>query len=81
MGSGNLVAGNRIGTNVAGTAALANGFDGVGMDTSASLNTIGGTTAAARNVLSGNTSSAVEINAANIVARCRRLLRMTHTLP
>ncbi len=48
------VQGNLIGTNVAGTAAIANGQHGIYLATS-SYNTIGGTTAAARNVLSGNT--------------------------
>ena len=63
--TGNLVAGNFIGTDTAGTAALANGNDGVEIDTSASANTIGGTTAGARNVISGNAYAGVEINAAN----------------
>jgi hypothetical protein len=49
----NLVAGNFIGTNAAGTAALGNGGQAVRVD-SQSDNTIGGTTPAARNLISGN---------------------------
>ncbi len=58
--SGNLIQGNFIGTNAAGTAALANG-DGVGVFLNASGNTIGGTSAGAGNVISGNTHNGVYI--------------------
>src|SRR5438128_863891 len=57
---GNVVVGNYLGTNAAGTAATANGNAGVGI--SSSNNTIGGTTAADRNVISGNTAYGVEIS-------------------
>ena len=60
--SGNVVLGNYIGTNAAGTAALANGSDGIRISTNANSNTIGGTTAGAGNVISGNGSVGVEIN-------------------
>ena len=63
--TGNLVAGNFIGTDVTGTVALGNGADGVVIDTSASGNTIGGTTAAARNIISANADAGVEIHGAN----------------
>ncbi len=56
-----MVAGNLIGTNAAGTAALAGVY---GIYLSGDNNTIGGTTAAARNVISGNTSDGININAA-----------------
>lgn len=46
------IAGNRIGTNAAGTAAIANAFDGVSL--LGSSNTVGGLTAGAGNVISGN---------------------------
>ena len=58
--TGNLVQGNYIGTDVTGTAALAN-LGGVGMRVDASNNTIGGTTPDARNVISGNSLSGVGI--------------------
>jgi uncharacterized protein (TIGR03437 family) len=51
--TGNLVQGNFIGLNAAGSASLGNTFSGV-LITSASNNTIGGTTAGARNVISAN---------------------------
>jgi parallel beta-helix repeat protein len=51
--TGNVVLGNRIGTDVTGTVALGN-FIGVYIANGAAGNTIGGTTAAARNVISGN---------------------------
>ncbi len=63
--TGNVVAGNLIGTDVTGLLALANGGDGVEIDTGASGNLIGGSTAAARNILSANFDSGVEINDAN----------------
>ncbi|HWB13177.1 MAG TPA: PKD domain-containing protein [Pirellulales bacterium] len=55
----NTVAGNEIGTNAAGTAALANGNSGVLIDSGAQSNTIGGASAAARNVISGNALAGV----------------------
>jgi hypothetical protein len=57
--SGNVIQGNYIGTNAAGTAASANNL-GINVDGS-SNNTIGGITDAARNVISGNTVQAVYI--------------------
>jgi titin len=63
--TGNLVAGNFIGTDVTGTAAVGNGWNGVLIDASASGNTIGGTTAAARNIVSANVDSGVTITGAN----------------
>jgi len=57
----NVVAGNEIGTDAAGDAAIGNGV-GVGIDRGASGNTVGGTGAAARNLISGNTGDGVEIS-------------------
>jgi Ca2+-binding RTX toxin-like protein len=57
----NLVAGNMIGTNAGGTAALPNDTDGVLLDSGSTGNTIGGTTTDAINVISGNSGSGVEI--------------------
>ena len=60
--SDNLVAGNFIGTNAAGTADQGNALHGVLIaDQDATGNRIGGTTAADRNVISGNDSIGVVI--------------------
>ena len=57
QGSGNnLLEGNLIGTNAAGTQALANS---VGVQISINGNTIGGTQAGERNVISGNTNGGI----------------------
>ena len=58
---GNVVAGNYIGTNAAGTAALGNTNSGVVVTSSANGNVIGGTSEAARNVISGNGENGVRI--------------------
>ncbi len=58
--SDNVVAGNLIGTNTAGTVALAN-VNGVIIGASATANTIGGSTSAAANIISGNTQKGIEI--------------------
>ncbi|MBI2396902.1 MAG: hypothetical protein HYV17_03840 [Xanthomonadales bacterium] len=58
----NVVAGNRIGTNPAGTAAIPNGYNGV-VITASINNRIGGTTSADLNVISGNTRSGIGIGA------------------
>ncbi|MFI5456220.1 MAG: beta strand repeat-containing protein [Isosphaerales bacterium] len=57
----NVVEGNFIGTNIAGTAAVPNGGDGVRINGSATNNTIGGSLSADRNVISGNTANGIEI--------------------
>ena len=53
-GSNNIIQGNFIGTDVTGTAALANNTD---LDVRSDNNLIGGTTAAARNIIAGNGNS------------------------
>jgi uncharacterized repeat protein (TIGR01451 family) len=58
--SGTIIQGNRIGTNLAGTAALGNTNDGVRIFGSSS-NTIGGTTAGAGNLISGNSGDGIAI--------------------
>ena len=50
----NVIVGNHIGTNAAGTAALGNGAEGVSISLGAWNNTVGGDTAEERNVISGN---------------------------
>jgi hypothetical protein len=59
---GNFVQGVDIGTNAAGTAALANVQSGVAIYASATNNTIGGTGLGAGDVLSGNGSNGVYIS-------------------
>jgi CSLREA domain-containing protein len=58
--SANFVQGNLIGTNAAGTAALANG-GGVQVSDSPN-NTIGGTSAGAGNVISGNSGGGIALS-------------------
>jgi hypothetical protein len=61
--NGNLIEGNFIGTNAAGTSALPNGNGIVaGFGGSPSNNMIGGTTPAARNLISGNTAYGVSVD-------------------
>jgi hypothetical protein len=60
--SNNVVLGNYIGLNSAGTSAIANA---VGVYVDDPNNTIGGTTAGARNVISGNTGAGVELDSAS----------------
>ncbi len=59
-GTGIVIRGNFIGTNKAGTAAIANNQTGIKLvDTAGVL--IGGTTSAARNVVSGNKQDGISI--------------------
>ena len=58
--TGIVIEGNYIGTNVAGTAALGNGSDGI--DLSAGGNTIGGTAAGKGNLISGNSSFGLKMS-------------------
>jgi hypothetical protein len=55
----NLIQGNLIGTDAAGTAAVPNG-SGISISEGAN-NTIGGTTASARNIISGNSNRGLVI--------------------
>jgi CSLREA domain-containing protein len=57
--TGNSILGNVIGTNVNGTAALGNSFNGVVIGGSG--NTVGGTQEGAGNVISGNNREGVQI--------------------
>ncbi len=56
----NVIQGNFIGTNAAGTAAIANTLNGVQVVHS-SGNIIGGTTAGERNVISGNVQNGIHL--------------------
>jgi len=62
--TGNRVVGNFVGLDAAGTAALGNLLSGVGLDTGATANTIGGAVAADRNVIGGNVEDGVTLDAA-----------------
>jgi titin len=57
----NIVRGNYIGTNAAGTSAIPNAYQGVEIFGGAQGNTIGGTNSGARNVISGNTFDGVSL--------------------
>lgn len=61
----NIVEGNYIGVNAAGTAALSNGSAGVDIFDTAQSNSIGGTVTGARNVIAGNTYQDVAISESN----------------
>jgi len=66
VGSTNVIQGNWIGLNAAGTAAAANAGNGIAVFGGSTANLIGGTTAAARNVVSGNGSSGIGIALGNV---------------
>ncbi len=57
----NLVAGNYIGTDTAGTSARANGQVGIAINNSSNNNTIGGLLTADRNLIAGNSSHGISI--------------------
>jgi len=61
-GENATVAGNFIGTDASGTAAIETGSGGDGIEVTANNNTIGGSTAAESNVISGNVGDGVEIS-------------------
>ena len=65
-----VVAGNYLGTNAAGTAASANGWDGVAVAGTTTNVIIGGTNAADRNVVSGNSGDGVQFEGAGVTG-CR----------
>ena len=60
-GTGNVVLGNYIGTDVTGTNTLGNGGDGVVIFQGATANSIGDGTVAGRNIISGNVRFGVSI--------------------
>jgi parallel beta-helix repeat protein len=72
--SNNVIQGNLIGTNVAGTVGLSNAGDGIDVLGGAHNNTIGGTAAGAGNVISGNAGDGVSISgnasSGNVVQGC-----------
>ena len=58
---GNLITGNYVGTNVAGTASIPNFYSGITVGGGATDNTIGGYQPGARNLASGNGHSGIYI--------------------
>lgn len=62
--TGNLVRGNKFGTNAAGTAALPNGIDGVRLNHGAQSNIIGGPAAGDGNLCSGNVAHGIHLDGA-----------------
>ena len=60
-GSGNVVQGNYVGTNAAGTAEVANREDGIWID-GASNTTVGGTASGEGNLVSGNLWSGIALS-------------------
>jgi titin len=59
--TGNVVAGNKIGTSAQGTSWFSNDGYGVILSDGASRNTIGGTSGSAGNVISGNEASGIMV--------------------
>ena len=57
---GNMILGNYVGINLAGTGAVSNGYSGI-LISGGMTNTIGGTATGARNVVSGNGQSGIVI--------------------
>ena len=60
--SQNVIIGNRIGTDAAGSSAIPNGDGGVAVVEASDGNQIGGTTPQARNVISGNSESGIRLS-------------------
>ena len=61
----NVIEGNYLGLNAAGTAAVSNLFAGVDISGGAQSNLVGGYTAGARNVIAGNNAGGVSIAGTN----------------
>lgn len=61
----NLIEGNYVGSDAAGTAAVPNGVDGIELLGGPSGNTIGGTSPQAANLISGNTGDGLGLLAAS----------------
>ncbi len=56
-----VIAGNRVGTNAPGIAAIPNGMEGIVLQSGATNSTIGGPGAADRNIISGNSNAGIVI--------------------
>jgi CSLREA domain-containing protein len=71
--TGNIVQGNKAGTNFDGTAAIPNGGEGIRMHNALNT-TVGGTVVGAGNLVSGNASSGVTVIASPGTATGNRIL-------
>ncbi|MBX3680413.1 MAG: DUF4347 domain-containing protein, partial [Rhodocyclaceae bacterium] len=60
--SGNVIAGNYIGTDVTGALSRGNTVDGISIQGGANANTVGGSLVAQRNVISGNGQDGIQID-------------------
>ena len=65
--SDNLIAGNLVGTDVTGSHAISNAFEGMYFGSGTSNNTIGGTANGSGNVISANGNGGIWINGASDV--------------
>jgi hypothetical protein len=70
LASNNVVIGNFIGTNAAGTAAIGNG---TGISTQGASTTIGGTASGAGNLISGNQSPGISSSGPNALIEGNRI--------
>ena len=61
----NIIQGNYVGLNAAGTGAIGNTYNGIMIYSGADNNLVGGTALAARNVISGNLDTGIEIQDSN----------------
>jgi hypothetical protein len=68
LATGNVVAGNHIGADAAGTGAGGNTWSGVYLGTDARYNTVGGDAPAARNVISGNDTWGVNLVGSGVMS-------------
>src|SRR5205085_10361125 len=64
---GNLVQGNYIGTDVSGTKAMGNGFEGILAEPSQT--TVGGTASGARNVIGANAGAGIGLNFGAVIVQ------------
>ncbi len=71
--TGTRIEGAYIGTNAAGTAAIANTGPGISTDTGATTTTIGGTTAGTGNLISGNTGPGIQLQSAGNTVRGNKI--------
>ncbi len=62
----NVLQGNRVGTDIFGTAALSNSVAGIALSDGANDNTIGGEAPGAGNLISGNNGSGIDLSGVGV---------------